>query len=113
MNQRKVKRYSLFIEARLESGGSQINGVAVNLSARGVGICCLTPIQIGSKAVITLYFHDKREGLLSESIQGTVKWSHDFKTLNAAGIEFSGDLSEEDHFLILSHIELIKEYESP
>jgi hypothetical protein len=112
MNQRKVRRYSLFIEARLESRGNRINGVAVNLSAKGVGICCLTPIQIGSEAVITLYFHDKREGLLSESVQGKIKWTETFGTLSAAGIEFSRDLNEEDHFLILSHIEILKEFEN-
>lgn len=111
MNQRKVRRYSLFIEARLEAKGVQINGVAVNLSARGVGICCLSPTQMGSEAVITLFFYDKREGLLSESVRGTIKWTQTFGTLNAAGIEFSGDLNEEDHFLILSHIEIVKEFE--
>jgi hypothetical protein len=112
MNQRKVRRYSLFIEAKLESKGIRVNGVAVNLSARGVGICCLTPIQIGSEATITLHFYDKREGLLAESAQGTVKWTQSFESLNAAGIEFSHDLNEEDHFLILSHIEILKEFEN-
>ena len=113
MNQRKIRRYSLFIEARLESREVQVIGVAVNLSSRGVGICCLTPIHMESEVVITLYFHDKREGVLSESVGGMIKWAQNFGTLNAAGIEFSADLNEEDHFLILSHIELVKEFEDP
>lgn len=112
MNQRKVRRYSLFIEAKLESKGIAVTGVAVNLSARGIGICCLTPIQIGSEATATLHFYDKREGLLAESVQGTIKWTQNFGGLHAAGIEFSRDLNEEDHFLILSHIEIMKEFEN-
>lgn len=112
MNQRKIKRYTLFIEARIESEGARISGVAVNLNSKGIGICCLTPIQIGSKAVITLYFHDKKEGLLSESARGTIKWAQTFGSLNAAGMEFSEELNEEDHFLILSHIELVKDFEA-
>jgi hypothetical protein len=47
----------------------------------------------------------------SESINGVVRWAKNFGHLQTGGIEFSEPLSEESHFVTLSHIEMAKDLE--
>jgi hypothetical protein len=64
-----------------------------------------------SPVSLTFYFHDKKSGTLYETVQGVVRWGEKLGKLFMVGVEFSAPLNEEDNFLILSHIELAKEFE--
>ncbi len=113
MNKRKTKRYigNYFIEAKWISGATSTTGVAVNLSKKGVGICCLSPLEIGSKISITFHFDDEQKQTASESVQGQVRWTKKLGPFHTAGIEFFSELNEENNFLLLSQIEQAKEFE--
>lgn len=111
MKQRKLRRYSIFVEAKIESNDFRVHGVAVNFSYKGVGVCCLTPLAVKSEVSLTFYFNDEQGKVHSESINGIIRWAKNFGHLQTGGIEFSEELSEENHFVILSHIEMAKEFE--
>lgn len=111
MKQRKLRRYSIFVEAKIESNDFSVHGVAVNFSYKGVGVCCLTPLAPKSEVSLTFYFNDEQGAVHSESVNGIIRWAKNFGHIQTGGIEFSEELSEENHFIILSHIEMAKEFE--
>lgn len=83
--------------------------MTVNLSPTGACVCCLSPFGAKAPVSMTFYFQDKRAGVLYESVAGVVRWEQKFGRLFMVGAQFHDPLNEEDHFLILSHIELTKE----
>lgn len=111
MNQRKLRRYSIFIEAKIESNDFRVHCVAVNFSYKGVGLCCLTPLAVKSEVLLTFHFNDEQGKVHSESVKGVIRWAKNFGPLQTAGVEFSEALSEDHHFVTLSHIEKAKEFE--
>lgn len=106
MNNRKAKRYlkDNSIEVILRSRGNETTGVAVNLSRKGVDICCQNPPEIGSEIFITFHFENEKKRTVFESIQGKVKWTKKLG-LNHAGVEFLSEINEKNHAGILSRIE--------
>lgn len=112
MNQRRMKRYSIFVETKAESDPIRADGIAVNFSYQGVGLCSLTPLPIDSKVRLTFRFNDEQGNAHSESILGIVRWARSFGPLQTSGIEFSSPLDEENHFVTLSQIEMAKELEN-
>lgn len=113
MNKRKIKRYigNHFIEAKWKSGATSTTGVAVNLSKKGVGICCLVAPEVGGEISITFHFSDEQKQTASESIPGKVEWTKKLGPFHTAGIEFFSELNEENNFLIFSQIGQAKEFE--
>jgi hypothetical protein len=111
MKQRKLRRYSIFIEAKLESNDFRVHGVAVNFSYKGVGLCCLTPLAVKSEVLLTFFFNNEQGAVHSESVKGVIRWAKNFGHLQTGGVEFTEELSEDSHFVILSHIEMAKEFE--
>lgn len=111
MNQRRLKRYSIFIETKIESNDFRTHGVAVNFNHKGVGLCCLTPLRVKNDILLTFFFNDEQGTIHSESIKGIIRWAKTFGPLQTGGVEFSETLSEENHFVTLSHIEMTKEAE--
>lgn len=111
MTQRRLRRYNLFIEVKVEGDSLRAHGVAVNFSYKGVGICCLSPLQLKTDVLLTFYFVDEKGAILSETIKGVVRWAKNFGHLQTGGVEFTEELNEENHFLTLSHLELVKELE--
>ncbi len=109
MSTRKLQRYNIYLEAAIEAQGHRIEGVTVNLSSTGVCFCCLSPSGAKAPVSMTFYFQDKRAGILYESVSGVVRWEQKFGRLFMVGAQFHAPLNEDDHFLILSHIELTKE----
>lgn len=109
MSTRKLQRYNIFLEAAIEAQGHRIEGVTVNISPTGACFCCLSPVGARTPVSMTFYFQDKRAGVLYESVQGVVRWEQKFGRLFMVGAQFNAPLNEDDHFLILSHIELTKE----
>ena len=112
MTPRRPRRYNLFIEVKVEGDHLRAHGVAVNFNDKGVGICCLSPLRINSDALLTFYFVDEKEAILSETIKGTIRWTKNFGHLQTGGVEFTEAPNEEDHFITLSHIEMVKEFEN-
>ncbi|GEM_PF-6491201 len=116
MTQRRPRRYNLFVEVKIEGiegNDLRAHGVAVNFNYRGVGVCCLSPLQMGAEVLLTFYFIDEKDSVLTETARGTIRWTKNFGHLQTGGVEFSKPLHEESHFLTLSHIELVKEFEDP
>ena len=107
---RHLQRHHLFLEAAIEAQGRRTEGVTVNVSHAGVCVCCLSPVGVTTPVSLTCYFQDKRAGLLFESVAGVVRWEQKFGRLFMVGVEFDAPLNEEHQFLILSHIELTKEF---
>ena len=110
MNRRIAKRYNIFIETAIEAKGIRTEGVTFNVSLTGVCICCLSPFGGKTPVSLTLYFHDIKEGILKEVVQGVVQWEQKFGRLFMVGVKFPAPLNPEDHFIILSHIEQAKEF---
>lgn len=110
MSNRQLPRHTVFIETKIQAQGHQTEGVTVNVSTTGVCICGLSPFGAKSPVTLTFYFQDKRAGMLFESVPGVVQWEQKFGRLFMVGVQFNAPLNEEDHFLILSHIELTKEF---
>ena len=110
MSRRQLPRHNVFIETAIEARGQRIEGVTVNASSTGVCICCLSPVGAKAPISLTFYFQDKRAGMLFESVSGVVHWEQKFGRLFIVGAQFQAPLNEDDHFLILSNIELTKEY---
>ena len=106
---RKLPRYNIYIETAVEAQGHRVEAVTVNANPKGVCCCCLTPFGAKAPVSITFYFQDKRAGILYESVSGVVQWEQKFGRLFMVGVQFNAPLNENDHFLILSHIELTKE----
>ncbi|HZR47809.1 MAG TPA: PilZ domain-containing protein [Candidatus Manganitrophaceae bacterium] len=106
MNNRKTKRYlkDNSIEVILRSTGNETTGVAVNLSRKGVDICCQKPPEIGSEVFITFQFENEKKRTVFESVRGKVKWTKKLG-LNHAGVEFLSEMNEKNHSGILSRIE--------
>jgi hypothetical protein len=109
VSRRPLPRYSIYLEATIEARGERSEGVTVNLSATGACVCCLGPMGAKAPVSITFYFRDARAGLLFESIAGVVKWEQKFGRLFMVGVQFQAPLNEDEHFLLLSHIELTKD----
>lgn len=109
MNKRKTERYlrNNCLEVTWKSHGMDESGVAVNLSQRGVDICCETPPQIGSDISITFQFEDERRGRILESVSGKVKWTRKLGVFHT-GIEFLSEINKENHSFIVSQIERSK-----
>jgi len=106
---RKLQRYNLFIETGIEAQGHRGEGVTVNISSTGVCLCCLGPYGAKAPITLTFYFQDKRAGVLYEKVSGVVQWEQKFGRLFMVGAQFNTPLNVDDHFLLLSHIELTKE----
>ena len=111
MNRKRPRRYSLFVEVKVEGTDLRAHGVAVNFNYKGVGICCLSPLRPQTEVLLTFYFMDEKEALLSETAKGIIRWTKNFGHLQTGGVEFIEALNDEAHFLTLSHIELAKEFE--
>jgi len=109
VSKRQLQRYNIYIETAMETQGHRTEGVTVNVSHAGVCVCCLSPVGAKTHVSLTFYFQDKRAGMLFESVAGVVRWEQKFGRLFMVGVEFYAPLNEENHFLILSHIELTKE----
>ena len=109
MSKRKLQRYNLYIETAIEAQGNRIEGVTVNVSPTGVCCCCLSPFGAKAPVSLTFYFQDKTAGMLYESVSGVIQWEQKFGRLFMVGAQFNAPLNVDDHFLILSHIELTKE----
>jgi hypothetical protein len=112
MNNRKGKRYlkDNSIEVTWRSRGIETTGVAVNLSRKGVDICCQNPPEIGSNISITFQFENEKKKTVFESIQGKVKWTKRLG-LYHTGVEFLSEINEKNHAGIFSQIEKAKELE--
>jgi hypothetical protein len=112
MNNRKGKRYlkDNTIEVTWRSRGIETTGVAVNLSRKGVDICCQSPPEIGSNISITFQFENEKKKTVFESIQGKVKWTKRLG-LYHTGVEFLSEINEKNHAGIFSQIEKAKELE--
>ena len=108
LNRRKLKRYSIYVETDIDAQDKRTEGVTVNFSFTGVCICSLSPFGAKASVFLTFYFQDKKAGILYESVQGVVQWEQKFGRLFMVGVQFPAPLNEENHFLILSHIELAK-----
>jgi hypothetical protein len=109
VSKRKLQRYNIFIETAIEAQGNRVEGVTVNVSPTGVCCCCLSPLGAKAAVSLTFYFQDKRAGILYESVPGVVRWEQKFGRLFMVGAQFNAPLNVDNHFLILSHIELTKE----
>ncbi len=112
MNNRKTERYLKddSIEVTWRSRGIETTGVAVNLSRRGVDICCQNPPEIGSHISITFQFENEKKKTVFESIQGKVKWTKRLGLFHA-GVEFLSEIDEKNHVGIFSQIEKAKAVE--
>ena len=113
MKRRDTKRYtgSFFIEIKWKSKGETGEGVAINLSRTGVGICCLIPLEAGSEVTIIFHFEDEQKFKALESVKGVVKWVQKMGPFFTTGVRWADEVKEQDIFLILSQIELAKEFE--
>ena len=110
MNKRKGKRYlkDNSIEVTWRSRGLETTGVAVNLSRKGVDICCQNPPEIGAEVSITFQFENEKKKTAFETIQGKVKWTKRLG-LYHAGVEFLSEINQKNHAGIFAKIEKDKE----
>lgn len=106
MNKRKTERYlkDNFVEVRWKSKGGAFNGVAVNLSRKGIDICCLNPPEVGAEITVLFEFEDEKRQNVTESIRGKVQWVKKLGLFHS-GIEFISEIDEKRHLGILSLIE--------
>ncbi|HLG22917.1 MAG TPA: PilZ domain-containing protein [Candidatus Manganitrophaceae bacterium] len=106
MNKRKTKRYlkENCLEIVWKSGGQESTGVAVNLSRKGVDICCQIPPKIGSEISITFQFEDQKKRFAFETVKGKVKWTKKLGLVHT-GVEFLSELNQKKHPLISAQIE--------
>jgi len=113
-DKRKRKRYpgNFHVEVNCAAYGTPEGSVAVNIGDKGVGIKGEKPLDPGSEVSITFHFDDGKGDKAHETVEGIVKWNKKMGPYYASGVELKKEVNGNDHFLILSQIQIAKNDET-
>ncbi|HSG05286.1 MAG TPA: PilZ domain-containing protein, partial [Nitrospiria bacterium] len=111
---RKKKRYpgSFHVEVNCAAHGTPQGGVAVNIGEKGVGISGTKPLEPGSEVSITFHFDNSPGKKTTETVKGIVKWNQKMGPYYTSGVELEEPVNGNDHFMILSQIQMAKNEET-
>jgi hypothetical protein len=108
-NMRIHKRIPLTGSAHItfdrKDGDQSTDAIASNISLSGIGVYADIPIEDGTEVSIELHFISSSGEMVTETVTGTIVYAREMKDLYFTGIEFSEELTAENHKAIYDHIQ--------
>lgn len=100
---RKHARKYLVAEVKVERRDvrSITNALAINISEEGIGLYTTEAFKPGEKVTVVITILMADSALVSEAVQGAVRWTQPLEKKFATGIKFDKKITKKD-FPILS-----------
>lgn len=108
---RKHKRVPFSAVTKLTMDTGMAQGMVADISMGGIGLYMDRPLQDGVEVSLEIHFNVSGGQIVTETMTGTVVYSHRIQNVSFVGIEFTGELGSESQPVLYNRVQnIIKSY---